>query len=222
MESYLIFGIFIFMKQSGIYKLENIVTNESYVGSSINLVKRKYEHFRLLKRNEHTNKHLQNSYNKHGERVFVFEILKECEKNECIYWEQYFIDYLSPKYNINPIAGSSLNVKHTKETIEKIRNTKMGHFVSEETKRKIMEKLKGRTRSDSEEIKKKRSEMMINHPTTKSRIKPILQLSLENEIIKKWNGSNEVKRELGYYPIHISRCCNGKRKTAYGYKWKFE
>ena len=38
---------------------------------------------------------------------------------------------------------------------------------------------------------------MINHPATKARLKPILQLSLENEIIKRWNGSNEVKRELG-------------------------
>ena len=132
------------MIQSGIYKIQNLITDEVYVGSSINLEKRKYEHFRLLKRNTHSNKHLQSSYNKHGERVFVFEMLKECEKDECIYWEQYFIDYLSPIYNINPIAGSSLNVKHTKETIEKIRKSKMGHFVSEETKEKISEKLKGR------------------------------------------------------------------------------
>lgn len=31
----------------------------------------------------------------------------------------------------------------------------------------------------------------------------------------------EVKRQLGYNSSNISRCCNGKYKQAYGYKWSY-
>lgn len=54
------------------------------------------------------------------------------------------------------------------------------------------------------------------HPTSK----PILQLTLDGEIIKLWFSASDAIRENGYGKSHISSCCTGKKKTAYGYKWE--
>lgn len=51
--------------------------------------------------------------------------------------------------------------------------------------------------------------------------KSLYQCDLSGNIIKKWNCTMDVQRELGYTNALISRCCKGKRPTAYGYKWSY-
>ena len=51
--------------------------------------------------------------------------------------------------------------------------------------------------------------------------KPIIQLSLNGDFIKKWDCAWEVERDLGYSQSNISMCCNGKLKSAYKFKWCF-
>ena len=63
--------------KAGIYIIENLINNKIYVGSSINLKRRKYFHFNYLRNNKHGNKHLQLSFNKYGEECFNFKII-EC------------------------------------------------------------------------------------------------------------------------------------------------
>ena len=38
---------------------------------------------------------------------------------------------------------------------------------------------------------------------------------------KKWYGSHEIERELGYDNGYIIKCCKGYIKRAYGYVWKY-
>lgn len=52
--------------------------------------------------------------------------------------------------------------------------------------------------------------------------KPILQYSLEGELIKEFPSQTEVQRQLGFKQSHVSSCCIGKLKSAYGYFWKFK
>ena len=54
-----------------------------------------------------------------------------------------------------------------------------------------------------------------DNPTSKQ----VIQLTLDNQIVKIWDCMNDVQRELGYNSAHISECCKGKRKTSNGYKW---
>ena len=49
----------------------------------------------------------------------------------------------------------------------------------------------------------------------------VIKLSLNNEILHFYPSTMQVERELGYSQGHISKCCNGKRKTAYGFVWKY-
>lgn len=51
---------------------------------------------------------------------------------------------------------------------------------------------------------------------------PILQMSKEGRLVKSWGYAIEIKRELGFHPTSIWECCEGKRKTAYGYKWQYD
>ena len=52
--------------------------------------------------------------------------------------------------------------------------------------------------------------------------KPIIQLTLEGEVIREWSSIKEGSRELGIPHSNISNVCRGKRKTAGGYKWEYK
>lgn len=47
----------------------------------------------------------------------------------------------------------------------------------------------------------------------------INQYDLYDNFIKQWNSATEIERVTGYLKSNILRCCHGKTKTAYGYKW---
>lgn len=61
----------------GIYKIINIINNKFYVGSAVDLKRRKARHFSELRTNKHNNRHLQAAWNKYGEQAFVFVVLEE-------------------------------------------------------------------------------------------------------------------------------------------------
>ena len=57
---------------------------------------------------------------KYGYSSFKLEILEFCQPSVIIEREQYYIDILSPEYNILKLAGSLFGYKHTIESIEKM------------------------------------------------------------------------------------------------------
>lgn len=77
-----------------IYKIENKINHKKYIGITENPRQREKSHFSKLKNNSHCNKHLQNAWNKYGEKNFYFEIIFEldCEKKEAYKCEEAFIE----------------------------------------------------------------------------------------------------------------------------------
>jgi hypothetical protein len=63
---------------------------------------------------------------KHDIAKFKLEILKYCSPDECIKWEQFYLDLLKPEYNILQIAGSSLGYRHKEESRVKISAASIG------------------------------------------------------------------------------------------------
>ena len=111
--------------KAGISRWTNLKNGNFYVGSAVDLSKRLYLYYnsyQLTKVNMVINKAL----NKHKHSNFTLEILEYCEKENVITREQYYLDLFaeSPKYNILPIAGSSLGYKHSEETLIKMRERK--------------------------------------------------------------------------------------------------
>ena len=53
-----------------IYKIKNIITNQIYIGSSVNIRSRIKRHFKELKDGKHHSLKLQRSYDKYGKENF--------------------------------------------------------------------------------------------------------------------------------------------------------
>ena len=60
-----------------------------------------------------------------------------------------------------------------------------------------------------------------NQRVAKAFSKKVLQFDITGNLIKEWPSASEVERQIGVYSTHICDCCNGKRKTACGYKWQY-
>jgi len=52
--------------------------------------------------------------------------------------------------------------------------------------------------------------------------KALYQVSINGEVLKRWNSLAEVHNTLGYSQGNISMCCNGRHTTPlYGYYWRW-
>jgi len=152
----------LFDNVSGIYKITNIITLEFYIGSAKNLSARKAIHISLLSRNKHGNVHLQRAVNKYGMENFKFEVLIVCNPRMLIFYEQRFLDYLKPVYNINKKADSRLGTKQSQRAIEAVRKTGLAQkgvpkpaSYSEKLSKRMMGNTlnKGRKRTEETRIK---------------------------------------------------------------------
>ena len=66
-----------------------------------------------------------------------------------------------------------------------------------------------------------RTERIAKANTNGIRSKKVLQLSLSGELIREWESINECGRN-GFDKGAVCKCCNGKQKTAYGFRWEYE
>ena len=110
-------------EKSGIYIITNLKNDKKYIGQSINIKQRRYDHLSKLRRNIHQNEHLQNSWNIYGEENFCFEVLEYCPIEEIDEKERYYIKHYNTQdrefgYNIE--SGGSVNKQMSDETIEKL------------------------------------------------------------------------------------------------------
>jgi len=136
-----------FKNKAGIYRICNIVTGVSYIGSSLELRGRFYYHRGFLKRNCHHNAYLQHSFNKHGIEKFNYEVLAISVKNK-LYLEKlenFFIGYykkIGKIYNTHDVALTGYSRKGCKvseETKEKLRKANIGKKHSNKTKKLLSE-----------------------------------------------------------------------------------
>jgi group I intron endonuclease len=148
-------------RASGIYKITCLLSEKVYVGSAVDMKSRKNIHLHHLRNSKHHSKHLQRAFHKHGELNFKFSVLELVEsKGDLIKREQYYIDLLKSfdskcGFNTNPIAGSRLGAKLSKEAKDKIGKSKIGRKMSPESIRKNIESRAWYSHSD--ETRKKMS-----------------------------------------------------------------
>lgn len=213
-----------------IYCITCIPNSKIYIGSTINFKKRKREHFSYLQKNKHHNKKLQSAFNKYGVNNFRIDIIEVIEETDfLILREQYFIDGLAPFFNINKIANSSLGLKRSKETRDKIRKANLG-LVHPEWRNKLKSIAQG---GDNHWTKSKNfsSEAKLNMSNSQKELykngyispvtKEIYQLSLEGILIKKWNSATQVEKDLGISRKAIVNCLINKCKTSNNFIWLY-
>lgn len=196
-----------------IYKIQNTNTGDFYIGSAVDFTYRKWVHLKRLREGKHHNAILQNSWNKHGENAFLFEVIEEVfSKEELVPREQHFIDTLNPRYNICKIAGSPLGIKHSNEARLNMSIAHLGKKLSPESIAKRTAKVLGSKRTEETKEKMRNNKQCI----------PVIQYTLDNIFVKEWRSSSEAGRILEINQSHITSCCKGRKKTIGGYLWKYK
>lgn len=100
-----------------------MLNGRTYVGSWVDLSRRLRDYFSPRWLNKELRKNQSVIYKallKYGYTNFRLDILEYCEKSACINREQYYIDILSPFYNICTKAGSSIGRLTTETTRVKL------------------------------------------------------------------------------------------------------
>lgn len=123
---------------------------------------------------------------------------------------------------IKKMADSKRGKKQTEEVIQKRTEALKMHWkenggFSDEHKRKISEKLKGRTYSPEVIEKFRRAKT----PDKNGRSKRVDKIGLDGSVICTYNSVREAGRENSIDYTSIVRVCNGKLKHAGGFDWRY-
>lgn len=218
--------------KSGIYTITNRLTNQIYVGQTVNLAQRKVQHFLRLRKGEHFNQHLQNSFTKHGESAFEFEMLEVCQEEYLNSLELYWMNMLQAtnrKFGFNMSAGSHDGKRRLSEaTKQKLREKAIGRVPSPETVKSMKKAQLGKKRGPySDEHRRKISEALkvsLRTKLTQTQInkrKAIIQFRLSGERLKDWPSAQEAAKMLALRYNSIINCCLHHCNDYGGYRWAY-
>lgn len=202
-----------------IYKIENKLNGKIYIGKTLKTVQERWkEHCHDFKRKRCEKRPLYSAMNKYGIENFFIEEIEQCEANILSEREKYWIEYYNSfKYGYNATTGGDgrsyldydliLSLWQEGKTAKEIAKI-LNH---DEYSVRLALDIKGIT----SEKRQERSIIL--------RSKSVAKLDLNTgEILEVFPSQMEAYRSLGKQQSgHISQVCNGKRKTAYGYKWKW-
>lgn len=218
---------------SGIYTITCLTTDKGYLGSSINIPSRWKKHLRSLRKGNHANRYLQNSYNKYGESSLQFKVIEELSgltEKEIREVEQIYLDQMdwSTSFNIckdsrggevtdeaNQRRKESLKEFHRNnpDAVRGENNPFFGQTHTQEVKDFISETNTGLKRS--EEFKKTKSELMSSRKGQHHRKEYLDELS------EKYSGEGN--------PMAVSVTVNGvtyptkkQALTALGLKYGYQ
>lgn len=112
------------------------------------------------------------------------------------------------KYFLNPENHWAHGRKMNEDHIEKLRKSKIGN-----------PKNVGNRNPRTNEQKQKLRDKILG---TKVERHIILQLDIENNLIKEWKSMREIERKTDFSRLQISRCCKGLKKYYGGFIWKYK
>ena len=55
----------------------------------------------------------------------------------------------------------------------------------------------------------------------KIRQREIDQLDISGNLVRRWKDSRSIANSTGMSQWSITQCCDGKRRTAYGFRWQY-
>jgi group I intron endonuclease len=214
--------------QTNIYTLTDPETGLiRYVGKADNINIRLNEHIRKSNVGKtHKNNWIKQLLDKKLKPII--EVVDVVPYDQWGYWEEYWINQFktwgfkltnTAKGGIGGNLGNIVNkkisesrkgFKHSIETKQKISTIRLGTKHSEKTKELFSLQRKG---SNNSNYGKKTLE-------SSKKYKKILQLDLDGNLIKIWDGVIIASKELLINRSSITNVCYGRNKTAGGYKWK--
>lgn len=238
---------------AGVYEIVHKPTGKSYIGSTGNLGSRKGTNSSALRNGKHKNPNLQKAYNENPDIEFRILAIAD-NREEALDKEQKFLDERLPTGTLFNIAkdarssfiGRSPSPEHIKrlaldaknrecsiETREKLRQSRLGTKLSEETKAKIsafvsspefVEKMRtlntGRKRSD--EFREKQRILntgKVQSEETKEKLRQ-LKADVSKPVIIKGKEYTSIKaaaRDLNLNPGALSTKLKNGKDPEYSY-----
>jgi len=161
----------------------------------------------------------------------TFKTRKEANIKEVQLLKENIDNPLNRNYHIPSIGFCCLGIKRSTEYKNKLSKIKK-HQYSSNPKMLENNRIAQKNRW-STELKNAWSEKMTSINSTKEyrnkqiqsasdKVKPVLQFDKNGQFIKEYSSIHEAARELDIDKTCISRNCNGKYKSAFGYIWKFK
>ncbi|WP_369013377.1 NUMOD1 domain-containing DNA-binding protein [Flavobacterium anhuiense] len=208
-----------------IYKVVNKITQEIYIGAtSKSLEERKKDH--LQKASKKTGSYFQEAIETYGSEAFNWEQIDTAENsNELAEKEsKYIFDYKAQSDGYNSDRGGGIK----KIVYQYNKNgTLIGTYKSLTEIKEILGFQKQRIsnaciNSTVFEGSYWSYNLLDNIVQQKdSRMKSVIQFSLNEEFIESFYSASEASRKTGISKTCITRCCRGERKNSGGYIWKY-
>ena len=204
-----------------IYKITNDVNGKVYIGKTLhNVEKRWKEHIKDSKREHTENRPLYRAMNKYGIEHFRIETLEECvdeiaEERE-VFWIKEYNSFGKNGYNATIGGDGKPFIDYNVVGVLWI----LGYCAKEICKI---------TGYDTHSITKVLRYYGIGHKyiairsAQKFRATSVDMYAKDGKFLRSFASEADAMRFLGKRSStgHISCVCNGKRKTAYGYVWKY-
>lgn len=225
----------------GIYRITNLVNGKTYIGQSIDIKRRFYEH-RCI--SHESNIHLRRALEKYGKDNFKYEVLEKCDVSELDEKEIYYISTLKPEYNVSNGGQSSLKTypEEVKKVISQkakaqwermtdeekkyrvehnLKGPQKGHLVSAETRKKLRDKNLGKKQS-AETINKRKQTIIEKKKngyvqTNAGHRKKIVCV----ETREIFDSVKEAGERLNVNPSNISNVLKGRQKSVKGHRFEY-
>lgn len=208
-----------------IYKIYNDVNDKLYIGKTVSSIEKRFqEHCDDSKKERCEKRPLYNAMNKYGIEHFFIELIEECDLKELsekeIYWIGYYNSY---KNGYNATLGGDGKILYDYDLIVQLyQNGLTGKEIANQLVCDIdavRKALLSAGLNPNDNMIKLLSKKVEMHDKETNELLKIFDSQMDAGRWLKENNKTEDKK-LSRVSGRIGDVCNGKRKTAYGYKWK--
>ena len=209
--------------KSYIYKITNKVNNNIYIGQTSRTVEERYREHLSSAFSKNLDQPLYRAMRKYGKDAFEVVTIEECSVEDVNNREIYYInkyDSYNDGYNAT-LGGDGKPVNDYKQLARDFLNS--GLSITQYSKEYH---LKVSTIRNALNTSNLMDEYREKHPEYNTRFNTIAVKMLDQESNQVINIFESIRKALNYLNVdedkgHIKAVCNGKRNSAYGYKWQF-
>ena len=225
----------------GVYEIVNLVDGRAtaYVGSSIDVRRRWWQHRNKLNKGIHNNNHLQRAWDKYGEAAFEVCVVEEVDNTSQLlereqFWLGRYLESRGSCYNeVENAGGGSLGLTHSVESRRKISEANKGRKHTAEHRRHHAEAIRGRPLSTEHRRKLsvstkgrpshlKGTELAAEHKhkigESCAKLYPVFRHQETGETIPAGMNLAKMCREQGLCPAGMCRVKNGVYKQWCGWR----
>lgn len=208
-----------------VYRAVNLITNESYVGSTTHSLESRIKDH-LQKANNGSGHTFQEAIGTYGPEAFTWEEIDTANSlNELAEKEkEYIFKYNSKEEGYNSDVGGGFKKSVYQydldgKLVAEYNSLENAASAINASKKSISNTCLGKNKSCKGYFWS--YQLYLNFKLLDERKKEVMQFSLTGELIARYKSVAEASEKSGLSKSCISRVCRGERKTSGGFIWKY-